>query len=47
MGGPSLSLPEEDNSIFMWSHDSVDKLGVVSPITMWSIWCDRNANIFL
>ena len=44
--GPSFGLPEVDSSIFMWSHDSADKLGIVIPITMWSIWCARNAKVF-
>jgi len=30
----------------MWSHDNVDKLSIVIPITMWTIWCARNAKIF-
>jgi hypothetical protein len=30
----------------MWSHDSVDKLDIVIPITMWSIWCAKNAKVF-
>jgi len=47
MVGPNFGLLENDNSIFVWSHDSVDKFGiVVIPITMWSIWCARNANVF-
>jgi len=46
MVGPSFGLPEEDSSIFMWSHDSVNKLGIVIPSIMWSIWCARNAKVF-
>jgi len=32
MVGPSFGLLEEDSSIFMWSHDSVDKLDIVLEI---------------
>jgi len=46
MVSPSFGFPGEDSSIFMWSHDSVDKFGIVIPITMWSIWCAGNANVF-
>jgi len=46
MVGPSFVLPEEDSSISTWSHDSVDKLDIVIPITMWSICCARNAKVF-
>jgi len=34
---PSFNLHEDDNSIFMWSHDNVDKFGIMIPITMWII----------
>jgi len=47
MMGPNSGVPEEDSSIFVWSHDSIDKLGIVIPITIWSIWCARNEMFFM
>ena len=42
---PSCNLINEDNLIFTWSHDNIEKLGIVIPITTWLIWCARNTKI--
>lgn len=44
--GPSCNLPNVDSLIFTWSQDNIEKLDIVISITMWLIWCARNAKIF-
>jgi len=43
--GPSCNLSNEDGLIFTWSHDNIEKLGIVIPINMWLIRCARNVKI--
>lgn len=39
--GHTFGFMGEDNLIFMWFRDIIDKLGIVTPIAIWVIWCDR------
>jgi len=40
--GSNLVLPMGDTSLLQWSHEAIDKLGIIIPIVMCVIWCARN-----